>query len=50
MSKYQYKVVGIKTSELEDKLNELGSEGWDFCHVISSNEFGANLLLKRKCE
>ena len=58
MEKFEYKILAIKTNtwsgkidydDFENKLNEMGQEGWELV-VINSNSLtiGIDCVLKRK--
>ncbi len=39
MIKWEYKKISIGYSMCEDKLNEMGEEGWEFCWCDKYNAY-----------
>ncbi len=40
MQKWEYRVIGIGPNSAEEKLNELGKEGWEMVAVMASSLTG----------
>jgi hypothetical protein len=53
MTKWRYREVYIKASELVSRLDELGADGWELIHVVlASGPYAGShrVLLKRPVE